>query len=121
MAINIMIVENNIAVAKILSEFLNSKKYTCIEYLSSEEAIKEIEKNKDKYHMAIVNYDMPKINGAMLVKKMKGLNKRIFVIIMSDNIIPKRYLNIIKKEADYFLTKPVDLTELDEKLNNFQR
>ena len=119
-SINILIVEDEDASRNGLVEYFNLKGYkvfsadrlkSAFEILSSSA---ELENNKDKIDIIITDLKLPDGTGLELLKSIKeGLNQNAEVIIATGFSSVKTAVEAIKLGAYDYITKPVNLEELD--------
>ena len=119
-SVNILIVEDEEASRNGLVEYFNLKGYkvfsadclkSAFEILSSSA---ELENNKDKIDIIITDLKLPDGTGLELLKSIKeGLNQNAEVIIATGFSSVKTAVEAIKLGAYDYITKPVNLEELD--------
>ena len=88
---------------------------------SGEQAIEYLEKNKQDSVLILSDINMPGMSGLELLRLIKEkfeLPPRVVMMITAYGD-DGNYNEAMKLGADDFLTKPVDFTELKEKLKNF--
>lgn len=116
--INILIVDDDASIRKVLSEAVKKFGYTALVASGQDEAmsfarIKPI-------HAALVDCLLPKINGIDLVKKLRDTRFGQSPVILMSGIFRDRTFAsdaIDKSKAVEFLFKPLDLGELEKHLN----
>ncbi len=123
-SVNILIVEDEDASRNGLVEYFNLKGYkvfsadclkSAFEILSSSA---ELENNKDKIDIIITDLKLPDGTGLELLKSIKeGLNQNAEVIIATGFSSVKTAVEAIKLGAYDYITKPVNLEELDLLIN----
>ena len=119
-SVNILIVEDEDASRNGLVEYFNLKGYkvfsadrlkSAFEILNSSA---ELENNKDKIDIIITDLKLPDGTGLELLKSIKeGLNQNAEVIIATGFSSVKTAVEAIKLGAYDYITKPVNLEELD--------
>ena len=57
--------------------------YKVIEARDGIEALELVEKCDDAVHLLVTNYDMPRMNGAELARKLKAKHERLMVLVIS--------------------------------------
>ena len=82
---------------------------------SVKDATKELK--KDKYDLAIIDLDIPKIDIFELVENLKDTNEDISLIILASNDNHELLLESLTLCADGYITKPIDLVQLTTVLN----
>ena len=109
--INILLVDDEVSQRLILKGHLQLKNYNVYESSSGEEAISIIKENI--IDIIISDFKMEGMNGIELLQKAKELNPEIsFIIITAFGTIDDA-VRALKSGAYEYLTKPIDLDELD--------
>lgn len=108
---NVLLIEDNIELQKLISNFLKDYNYTCSVYSQPLEALEEFEANHFKYSIVILDLGLPRMDGFDLFKKLKNI-KNIPIIISTarDDIGNKIYG--FELGADDYLSKPYEPREL---------
>lgn len=87
--------------------------YSVIGFTNPVEALEYMKKNHDKCTLLITDYRMPEINGCELATKIKEIDEKIKVIIIT------AYENIIENTFDFeLIKKPISTTKLLEVVAN---
>jgi DNA-binding NtrC family response regulator len=86
--------------------------YNVIGFTNPVEALEYLKKNHDKCTLLITDYRMPEINGCELGTKIKEIDEKIKIIIITayENIIENTHFELIKK--------PISTTKLLEVVAN---
>jgi len=83
--------------------------YNVIGFTSPIEALEYIKKNHDKCALLITDYRMPEINGCELATKIKEIDEKINIIIIT------AYENIIENTVNFeLIKKPISTVKLLE-------
>ncbi|MDW3626505.1 MAG: response regulator [Nitrososphaeraceae archaeon] len=82
--------------------------YNVIGFTNPVEALEYLKKNHDKCTLLITDYRMPEINGCELATKIKEIDEKIKVIIIT------AYENIIENTDFELIKKPISTTKLLE-------
>ncbi|MGC8554085.1 MAG: sigma-54-dependent transcriptional regulator [Candidatus Acidulodesulfobacterium sp.] len=119
-SVNILIVEDDDASRNGLSEYFNLKGYKVFSADRIKSAFEilnysaESENNKDKIDIIITDLKLPDGTGLELLKSIKeGLNQNAEVIIATGFSSVKTAVEAIKLGAYDYITKPVNLEELE--------
>ncbi len=73
----------------------------------ADDAIEALEKFKDKnYNLIITDLAMPKMNGAVMIEKMRAVRDDFYVIVLSAANDPQSAIDSIKAGIDGYLYKP---------------
>ena len=108
---NILIVDDESSQRVILKGYIEQAGYKVFEATAGIEALKII--SNQLIDIVLSDYKMPDINGLELLMKTKVLNPEIsFVIITAFGTI-ENAVKAMKEGAYDYLTKPVNLDELD--------
>ncbi|PCJ63383.1 MAG: hypothetical protein COA79_00825 [Planctomycetota bacterium] len=116
--LNILIIDDEKDFTDCLRSHLRLQHDTCI-FNDSIEALEHFEAYQD-YDIVIIDYIMPKLNGDEFIERICEI-KPFQNIIISSGDINKSDLNKIKKynNSIKMITKPFDLSDLDELLFSF--
>ena len=108
---NVLLIEDNLELQTLISNFLKDYNYDCYVYSQPLEALEEFEKNHFKYSIVILDLGLPRMDGFDLFKKIKEI-KNIPIIISTarDDIGNKIYG--FELGADDYLSKPYEPREL---------
>ncbi|HEV3222569.1 MAG TPA: sigma-54 dependent transcriptional regulator [Puia sp.] len=107
---NILIVDDEKAIRKTLSEILSYEGYKIDEAGDGEEGIRKF---RDKeYDVILCDIKMPKMDGIEFLEKAKELNPDIPVIMISGHGTIETAVEAVKKGAYDYISKPPDLNRL---------
>lgn len=107
---NILIIDDEKAIRKTLSEILSYEGYKIDEAGDGEEGLKKF-KDKD-YDVILCDIKMPKIDGIEFLEKAKESNPDIPIIMISGHGNIDTAVEAVKKGAYDFISKPPDLNRL---------
>lgn len=108
---NILIVDDEQSQRLILSGYLRQKGNNIFEASSGSEALKITDNNL--IDIVLSDFKMPEMNGIELLKKIKEKNPEIAVVIITAFGTIEDAVKAMKEGAFDYLTKPVDLDELE--------
>lgn len=108
---SILVVDDESAQRQILSGHLKQKGFSVIEAASGEDAYKIV--NDKLVDIIITDFKMPGLSGLDLLKKVKASNPEIAIVIVTAFGTIETAVQAMKEGAYDYLTKPVDLDELD--------
>lgn len=108
---NILIADDEQSQRLILSGYLKQKGYNIFEAASGEEALKITDSNL--IDIVLSDFRMPDMNGIELLVKLKEKNPEIAVVLITAFGTIENAVKAMKEGAFDYLTKPVDLEELD--------
>ena len=92
-----------------------------IEVLSNPEECIYKFKNGEHYDIIFLDHIMPKVNGVELMKTLKGLKGYYVppIIMLTANAIAGVKEMYLKEGFDDYISKPIDINELDKVINKF--
>lgn len=106
----ILLVDDDIRSLTALADILSREGYTTISASDGHDAV---DKAKDiTFDIAILDFNLPDMNGVELLKQIKLLRPEAPIIIMSADRSPRLILDVLEAEAYTFLPKPINLTQL---------
>lgn len=116
MAKLVFIVDDELAIAKLLSYWVKDKwKYDIEVFHSGEEAVKMLHLKPD---MILLDIMMPGMNGVDTLKKIKQADANIPVIMLSAQGSVEVALEAIREGAYDYFPKPIDLQRLEPAIKN---
>lgn len=108
--IKILLVEDDINLGSVLSEFLTLKNYNVDLCKDGELGLEEF-KSTD-YDLCLLDVMMPKKDGFTLAKEIRGINKSIPIIFLTAKSMQTDKIEGLKLGADDYITKPFNTEEL---------
>lgn len=110
-AANILVVDDNEAVGRLICEMLGVEGYACIAVDSAESALDEL--NRREYSLVVSDINMPGLDGIELLKRIRDLpNSEIAVIMVTVHDELGTAIRCLKLGAYDYLVKPVEQREL---------
>jgi len=106
----ILIIDDEVEATKMLSDFLSSRGYETITATDGDEGIRKLD--KEKPDLVICDIKMPKKDGFQFLQETRASRHWIPVIIVSALNEPVDILKGYNLEADYYITKPINLEEV---------
>ncbi|HPG52554.1 MAG TPA: response regulator [Spirochaetota bacterium] len=106
----ILVVDDEPDIRSELQMFLTEKGYEVVTASNGTEALEVYKKIKPD--IVLSDYRMPLMNGFELMLKIKAVNKRAAIILMSAIMDLDRFVMTKKSSAYEFIPKPMDLAEL---------
>jgi two-component system nitrogen regulation response regulator NtrX len=107
---NILIIDDEKAIRKTLSEILSYEGYKIDEAGDGEEGLKKF--REKEYDVILCDIKMPKIDGIEFLEKAKELNTDIPIIMISGHGTIETAVEAVKKGAYDYISKPPDLNRL---------
>ena len=108
---NILIVDDEEAQREALAGYLVKKKHTIFTAPSGKHAIEIV--SKETIDLILTDLRMPEMDGLSLLYKTRDINPDIDVIVMTAFGSIESATEAMKQGAFDFITKPVDLEQLD--------
>lgn len=113
---NILIVDDEEMIRESIRDILSALGYNAITAQSGKDAIAILRKHR-RIHLAIVDYVMPKMNGIETIKRLKGINPNIKILLSSGHT-DREQLKRKDSNIDGFLLKPYHISDLSVKIKN---
>jgi two-component system, NtrC family, nitrogen regulation response regulator NtrX len=107
---NILIIDDEKAIRKTLSEILSYEGYKIDEAGDGEEGLKKL-KEKD-FDVVLCDIKMPKLDGLEFLEKSKEINADVPIIMISGHGTIETAVEAVKKGAYDYISKPPDLNRL---------
>ncbi|MCP4719088.1 MAG: sigma-54-dependent Fis family transcriptional regulator [Desulfobacteraceae bacterium] len=107
---NILIVDDDLSLLKILKMRLEVEKYRVIDVSNGTDALAAL--GNDYFDLAIIDYQLKDENGVELMEALKKINPELQVIILTAYGTIKKAVSAMKKGAHSYLTKPFEDSEL---------
>jgi len=107
---NILIIDDEKAIRKTLSEILSYEGYKIDEAGDGEEGLKKF--REKEYDVILCDIKMPKIDGIEFLEKAKESNADVPIIMISGHGTIETAVEAVKKGAYDYISKPPDLNRL---------
>lgn len=107
---NILVVEDDIHIQDMMVEYLSKQHETCIRAYSGTEALLQLQ--LQDVHLIIMDLMLPGMNGEELILKIRALNERVPVIVVSAKSELANKIELLQNGADDYICKPFALEEL---------
>ena len=104
----ILIVDDHKEIRDLLSKFFLSSGYEVESVEDGEMAMRKVKKKR--YDLIVTDYMMPKMDGIVLLKKLKMDNPQLSILIISGSAVEEAFFT--QSGADAFLAKPLDLLRM---------
>lgn len=112
----ILIIDDEKAIRKTLTEILSFEGYKIDEASDGEEGLKRF--GEKSYDVVLCDIKMPKLDGIEFLEKAKGINPDVPVIMISGHGNIDTAVEAVKKGAFDYISKPPDLNRLLITLRN---
>jgi DNA-binding NtrC family response regulator len=116
--ISILLIDDEDSQIQSLKSFLSKRDYEIYTSNNGETGIKIVESNM--IDIVLTDYNMPGINGLQVMQTIKNINPEIEIIVMTAFGTIENAVNLMKSGAFDYLTKPIDLDELENLLNKIK-
>lgn len=107
---DILIIDDEKAIRKTLSEILSFEGYKLDEATDGEEGLKKFRENK--YDLVLCDIKMPKMDGIEFLQKAGEVNADVPIIIISGHGNIETAVEAVKKGAFDYISKPPDLNRM---------
>lgn len=106
----VMVVDDEIDILNLFKEVLNVNGISARTFTNPEVALKELEENHANYKLVISDIRMSPISGFEFIKKLRDIDARIKVVLMTAFEIEGNQLSELR--TDEFFNKPVKMDNL---------
>ena len=113
---SILIIDDEKAIRKTLSEILRFEGYKIDEAADGEEGLRKF--SNSAYDLVLCDVKMPKMDGIEFLEKSKAINPDVPIIVISGHGNIETAVEAVKKGAFDFISKPPDLNRLLITLRN---
>ena len=113
---NILIIDDEKAIRKTLSEILSYEGYKIDEAAEGEEGLKKF--SSTTYDVVLCDIKMPKMDGLEFLEKAREINSDVPIIVISGHGNIETAVEAVKKGAFDYISKPPDLNRLLITLRN---
>ena len=113
---NILIIDDEQAIRKTLTEILRFEGYKIDEAADGEEGLKKF--SDTPYDLVLCDVKMPKMDGIEFLEKSRAINSDVPIIVISGHGNIETAVEAVKKGAFDFISKPPDLNRLLITLRN---
>lgn len=103
---------------KFLEGFLKQTRAEVVRAQDGRQAV-EICRNNPDIDLILMDIQMPEMNGLTATEEIKKINSKIPIIAQTANAINEERLRCMEAGCDDFITKPVNINELYEKINKW--
>jgi DNA-binding NtrC family response regulator len=111
MIYKLIIVDDEEQILSALSTFFGLRGYEVVTCTNPEEALERI--RMEKFHVALLDINMPKVNGIELLRLIKESRPTVQVIMMTAYTTIEKAIECVERGASDYLLKPFqDLEEM---------
>jgi len=108
--VRILVVDDSQESREICQRVLQKEGYGVQSVDSAKKALDELETTR--FDLVITDLKMPEMDGLSLLKKVKEIDPKIFVIVMTGYPSEESKTQAIELGASGYLAKPIDVSEL---------
>ena len=105
----ILIIDDEKEVVSLLKDFFSSRNYEVVSAPDGSEGLKKVE--TEKPDLVLCDIKMPEKDGFQFLKELRATMQWIPVVIVSALTDPTSILKGYGLDADYYITKPINLEE----------
>ncbi len=116
--ISVLIIDDEEAQRESISGFLKRRNYIVSTAEDGENGVEVVRNNV--VDIVLTDFRMPGLNGLEVLRKIKEINPEIDVVVITAYGSVQDAVDIMKSGAYDYLTKPIDLDELENLLNRLQ-
>ena len=115
---SLFLVDDDPAIAHVLKQGLLKNRFLVNAFTNPEEALQNFQSNSKDYCLILSDIRMPGLSGIKLARKVKEINPKVKVILMTsfeirDNEFSKVFPSL---HVDGFVQKPIGIRELTNKI-----
>jgi two-component system response regulator YesN len=119
--LNILSVDDEFRVAHALAFALSNPERKLTLAFSADEALAKVSDESKPFDAVIVDHKMPKMSGIQLVQHLRAVNFVGRIIVLSAHLTDENRGAYAELNVDTMLTKPFDVHELREVVDNLAR
>tara|TARA_B100000965_G_scaffold404611_1_gene435917 strand:+ start:1261 stop:1947 length:687 start_codon:yes stop_codon:yes gene_type:complete len=113
--IKVLLVEDDLNLGSITSDYLNAKGFNCKWEINGELGYREFVKGY--YNIVILDVMMPVKDGFNTAKDIRGIDKKVPIIFLTAKSMKEDTLKGFEIGADDYITKPFNMEELSARIN----
>ncbi|MFZ7125422.1 MAG: response regulator [Desulfobacterales bacterium] len=114
----VLVVDDEPTICRLLKHYLDTQGYEVTVAASGEDALSRFA--SDQPGIVLLDISMPGMLGTELLERMKKLDETCGIIVLSAYGDEEIIQEVIGKGAYCYIQKPMELTNLSEKLNELQ-
>jgi PAS domain S-box-containing protein len=117
----ILVVEDEQAMVRLLNDLLPQAGYRVMAAMDGEEAINLYQRHKEKIDVVLVDLNLPKANGADVIRTLKEENPDVNIIVASGYLEPEMKSQLLRAGVKDHIYKPYSIDDVLKKLNSIFR
>lgn len=103
---NILIVDDEARMRKLVKDFLKQKNFYIIEAEDGEQALNLFNQNKSKINLVLLDVMMPKLDGWSVLRQIRQIDKNVPIIMLTARAEEQDELFGFELGVDEYITKP---------------
>lgn len=107
----IMVVDDELDACSMLHRILSAMGHQVVTFTESEDALAWLQLNAPD--LAILDLKLQKLNGLLLLKRIRSLNPAIRVVILTAYPSPETFIEALNLGAVKYLIKPIEIDYLE--------
>jgi DNA-binding response OmpR family regulator len=114
----ILIVDDEERIAEIIEKFLKIHGFDVLKALGGEEAVSILSLDA-QIDLMVLDLKMPRVSGLRVIEEKERVGKKFPVLLLTGSVDAEKYLTVLGDKgfaADDILYKPIDLSELLERI-----
>jgi two-component system, OmpR family, alkaline phosphatase synthesis response regulator PhoP len=115
----VLLIEDEDNIRKLMKLNLELESYTVVEAADGEKAMERF--NTESFDLIVLDLMLPNVNGLDICQKIRFLDKKVKIIIVSAKDHVQDRIMGLKLGADDYLTKPFDLEEFLLRVKNLAK
>jgi len=103
---NILVVDDEVRMRKLIKDFLRQKNFNIIEAEDGEVALKLFNENKNRISMVLLDVMMPKLDGWSVLRQIRQIDQNVPIIMLTARAEEQDELFGFELGVDEYITKP---------------
>ncbi|MCV6607276.1 MAG: response regulator transcription factor [Campylobacterales bacterium] len=118
MSFNVLIIEDDVQLNFVISEYFKMKGYNTHEIYDGLEAIDTIDKFKVNYiDLYVIDINLPSLTGLDVLKYIREKDSRAAIIIITASLEVKNFINAFEYGCSDYIKKPFHIKELEVRVD----
>jgi DNA-binding NtrC family response regulator len=115
---NLLVVDDDPDITQVLKQGLQKNRFLVGAFTNPEEALQNFQSNSKDYCLMLSDIRMPGISGIKLARKVKEINPKVKVILMTSFEIRENEFSKVfpSTQVDGFVQKPIGIEDLTNKV-----
>ncbi len=115
---NLLVVDDDSDIAYVLKQGLLKNRFLVNAFTNPEAALQNFQSNSEDYSLMLSDIRMPGMSGIQLARKVKEINPKVKVVLMTSFEIKDNEFSIVfpSTQVDGFVQKPIAIKDLTNKI-----